>query len=76
MRPSAIASMIDSAIVQRSRILAGPRMNGSSNPNERLEAKEDEELRAELEGARREWEREGGRDAGGFLAEMDADSPE
>lgn len=36
-----------------------------------LEAKEDEELRAELEGARREWEREGGRDAGEFFAEMD-----
>ena len=41
-----------------------------------LEAKEDEELRAELEEARREWEREGGRDASEFFAEMDAGSPE
>ncbi len=41
-----------------------------------LETKEDEELRAELEEARREWEREGGRDAGEFFAEMDAASPE
>ena len=37
-----------------------------------LEAKEDEELRAELEEARRE----GGREAGEFFAEMDAGSPE
>ena len=41
-----------------------------------LEATEDEELRAELEEARCEWEREGGRDAGEFFAEMDAGSPE
>ena len=41
-----------------------------------LEAKENEELRAELDEARREWEREGGRDAGEFFAEMDAGSPE
>ena len=41
-----------------------------------LEAKEDEELRAELEGARREWEREGGLEAGDCFAEMDAGSPE
>ena len=34
------------------------------------------ELRAELEEARREWEREGGREAGEFFAEMDAGSPE
>ena len=33
MRLRAIASMIDSASAQRSRILASPRMNGSSNPN-------------------------------------------
>jgi len=41
-----------------------------------LEAKEDEELRGELEEAGREWKREGGRDAGEFFAEMDAGSPE
>ena len=41
-----------------------------------LAAKEDEELRAELQEARREWEREGGRDAGDFFAEMDAGSLE
>ena len=41
-----------------------------------LEAKQDEELRAELEGVRREWEREGGRDAGELFAEMDAGSLE
>ncbi len=43
---------------------------------ELLETREDEELRAELEDARREWEREGGRDASEFFAEMDAGSPE
>ena len=37
---------------------------------------EDEELRAELEEARREWEREGGRDASEFFAGMDAAAPE
>ena len=41
-----------------------------------LEAKEDEELRADLEETRREWKREGGRDAGEFFAEMEASSPE
>ncbi len=41
-----------------------------------LEAKEDAELRGELEEARREWEGEGGREAGEFFAEMDAGSPE
>ena len=41
-----------------------------------LKAKEGEELRAELEEARREWEREGGRDAGEFFAGRDAASPE
>ena len=41
-----------------------------------LETKEDEELQAELEEARREWEREGGREASEFFAEMDAGSPE
>ena len=40
-----------------------------------LEAKEGEELRAELEEARREWEREGGREAREFFAEVDASSP-
>ena len=43
---------------------------------ELLETREDEELRAELEDARREWEREGGREAGEFFAEMDAGSQE
>ena len=49
---------------------------GAQAVREWLEAKEDEELRAELEEARREWEREGGRDASEFLAEIDAGSPE
>ena len=43
---------------------------------ELLETREDEELRAELEDARREWERDGGREAGEFFAEMDAGSQE
>ncbi len=43
---------------------------------ELLETREDEEIRAELEDARREWEREGGREAGEFFAEMDAGSQE
>ena len=40
-----------------------------------LEAKEDEELRAELGEARQEWEREGGRESGEFFAEVNASSP-
>ena len=41
-----------------------------------LEAREDEELRADLEDARREWERDGDSEAGEFFASMAADSQE
>ena len=40
-----------------------------------LEAQEDEELRADVEEARQEWDRDGGREAGEFLAEVNASSP-
>ncbi len=40
-----------------------------------LEAQEDEELRADLEEARQEWDRDGGREAGEFFAEVNASSP-
>ena len=36
-----------------------------------LQAREDEELQAGLAEARQEWERDGGRDAGEFFAELD-----
>ena len=39
-----------------------------------LEAQEDEELRADVEEARQEWDRDGGREAGEFLAEVTASS--
>ncbi len=39
-----------------------------------LETKEDEELRADLEEARQEWERQGGVDAGEFFRDLNADS--
>ena len=39
-----------------------------------LEAKEDEELRAGLEEARHEWERQGGVEAGEFLVDLKARS--
>ena len=41
-----------------------------------LEARDDEELQAGLAESRGEWERDGGREAGDFFAELDADSPE
>ena len=37
-----------------------------------LQAREDEELHAGLAESRREWERDGGREAGEFFAELDA----
>ena len=37
-----------------------------------LQAREDEELQAGLAESRQEWEREGGREAGEFFAELDA----
>ena len=37
-----------------------------------LQAREDEELQAGLAESRREWERDGGREAGEFFAELDA----
>ena len=40
-----------------------------------LQAREDEELQAGLAEVRQEWERDGGRDAGEFLAELDAARP-
>ena len=40
-----------------------------------LQAREDEELQAGLAEARQEWERDGGRDAGEFFAELDAARP-
>ena len=40
-----------------------------------LQAREDEELEAGLAEARQEWERDGGRDAGEFFAELDAAGP-
>ena len=39
-----------------------------------LETKEDEELRADLEEARQEWERQGGVDAGESFRDLNADS--
>jgi len=39
-----------------------------------LDAKADDPLRADLEEARQEWEREGGREAGDFLAQITASS--
>ena len=41
-----------------------------------LEAREDEELRAGLDESRLEWERDGGREAGEFFAELDTDTQE
>ena len=38
-----------------------------------LQAREDEELQAGLAESRQEWERKGGREAGEFFAELDAD---
>ena len=40
-----------------------------------LPAREDEELQAGLAESRREWERDGGREAGDFFAELDAAPP-
>ena len=40
-----------------------------------LQAREDEELQAGLAVSRREWERDGGREAGEFFAELDAAPP-
>ena len=40
-----------------------------------LQAREDEELQAGLAESRREWERDGGREAGEFFAELDAAGP-
>ena len=40
-----------------------------------LQAREDEELQDGLAESRQEWEREGGREAGEFLAELDAAPP-
>lgn len=40
-----------------------------------LQAREDEELQAGLAESRREWERDGGREAGEFFAELDATPP-
>jgi len=40
-----------------------------------LQAREDEELQAGLAESRQEWEREGGREAGEFFAELDAAPP-
>ncbi|MCY4442197.1 MAG: plasmid partition protein ParG [Deltaproteobacteria bacterium] len=37
-----------------------------------LQAREDEELQTGLAESRREWERDGGREAGEFFAELDA----
>ncbi len=42
--------------------------------HEWLDAKADDPLRADLEEARQEWEREGGREAGDFLAQITASS--
>lgn len=39
-----------------------------------LDAKADDPLRADLEAARQEWERDGGREAGDFLAQITASS--
>ena len=39
-----------------------------------LQAREDEELQAGLPESRREWERDGGREAGEFVAELDTAS--
>ena len=38
-------------------------------------AREDEELQAGLAESRQEWERDGGREAGEFFAELDAAGP-
>ena len=40
-----------------------------------LQAREDEELQADLAESRQEWERDGGREAGEFFAELDAAPP-
>ena len=40
-----------------------------------LQAREDEELQADLAELRQEWERDGGREAGEFFAELDAAPP-
>ena len=40
-----------------------------------LQAREDEELQAGLAESRREWERDGVREAGEFFAELDAAPP-
>ena len=40
-----------------------------------LQAREDEELQDGLAESRQEWEREGGREAGEFFAELDAAPP-
>jgi hypothetical protein len=40
-----------------------------------LEAREDEELRAGLEEARNEWQREGGVEAGEFFRDLEAHPP-
>ena len=40
-----------------------------------LQAREDEELQAGLAESRQEWERDGGREAGEFFAELDAAPP-
>ena len=40
-----------------------------------LQAREDEELQADLAELRQEWERAGGREAGEFFAELDAAPP-
>ncbi len=40
-----------------------------------LQAREDEELQAGLAVSRREWERDGGREAGEFFADLDAAPP-